>query len=209
MGSYYLTLEEVRLEDDVPPDGSYPHLVPVHSQRIQGSQNRELYRVVEKRSGFLCPHPQLLPSVLRLFKNQPRKQKTKLRNRLQDWRAVRWHSRLPDCRGYGRHGQRLQSRPQNDLLLRPRGLPDVQRDVESFHLHHQLLFYFISHTLLKKCIEKFLIILKSALHSMTTTPRVIFLHNKLVSSVHHVLFVYTSALKKFSLVWLHSLYKKC
>merc|ERR1719308_1368 len=60
---------------------------------------------------------------------------------------------LPDCRGHGRHGQRLQSRPQNDLLLRPRGLPDVQRDVESsfhttssavvsFHLTH-------SHVLLK------------------------------------------------------------
>merc|ERR1711915_180457 len=114
-------------------DGGHPHLVPVQGQGIQGSENRKLHRILEERCCLLCPHPQLFPTVLRLFQNQPRKQKTRLRNRIQNRRTVRRHSRLPDGGGHGRHGQRLQGGPQDDLLLRPRGLPDVQRNVKTFH----------------------------------------------------------------------------
>merc|ERR1711962_344263 len=58
----------------------HPHLVPVQGQGIQGSENRKLHRILEEWCCLLCPHPQLLPTVLRLFQNQPGKQKTKLRN---------------------------------------------------------------------------------------------------------------------------------
>ena len=43
--------------------------------------------------------------------------------------AVRRHPGLPHCRRHGRHGQGQQDRPQDGLLVRPGGLPDVQRDV--------------------------------------------------------------------------------
>ena len=81
------------------------------------------------RSGFLCTYPQFLPQCIRLQITENRDtcwQEKELWACIRNWREVCRSAWLPDCRGHVRDGGGEEDRPQDDLLLRPGGLQDVQ-----------------------------------------------------------------------------------